>query len=167
MRILLVFCILLALGMPATAQQVDQRLLGCIAHVVYGESRGESLEGKFGVAWSLVFRAAVNLPEFGGSDICDVAYKTMVLKNGTIRYQYDGVKTPPKEGPAWDMSGYVAYMTLLGHGQPNVPIMYFCDIKTPGACNWHNRDTDDVGVIGSHRFYLDPRFPALLQASTQ
>lgn len=167
MRILLVAGMLLALGAPASAQQVDQRLQTCIAHVVYGEARGEQLEGQFAVAWSLIFRAAVNQSDFGGSDICSVAYKTTVLKSGAVRYQYDGVKTPPRVSPEWDTAAYVAYMTLLGEGQPNLPIMYFCDIKTPGACSWHNRDTQDVGTIGTHRFYLDPRFPAFMTASMQ
>lgn len=157
MRILLVFGVLLALCAPASAQEVDRRLESCIAHIVYGEARDEPLEGQFAVAWSLVFRASVNQPDFGGSDICSVAYKY-----SPGRWQYDGAKTAPEDNRAWYVSLYVATMTLLGQGMPNLPIMYFC---APGSCKWHDRDADYVGQIGGHRFYLDRRFPAILEAS--
>ncbi len=152
----------LALATPAWAQQVDQRLQTCIAHIIDTEAGNEPLEGKYMVAWSLVFRAAVGLAEFGGSDICDVAYK----RSATV-WQYDGAKITPRDGPSWSVSSYVAYMTLLGEGQPNMPVMYFCSIYVPGACRWHDRATDYVGTIGGHRFYLDRRFPALMEASAQ
>lgn len=157
MRIPLVFAALLALSAPASAQEVDPRLVSCIAHIIYGEARNEPLEGQYMVAWSLIFRAAVNLPDFGGSDICDVAYK---YRPG--RWQYDGAKIGPKDDRAWYVSLYVATMTLMGQGEPDMPVMYFC---APGSCSWHDKALDFVGRIGGHRFYLDRRFPALMEAS--
>jgi spore germination cell wall hydrolase CwlJ-like protein len=161
---LYVFGILAALCAPASAQeagQPDPRLVSCIAHIVYGEARSEPIEGQYMVAWSLIFRAAVNQPDFGGSDICDVAYK---YKSSRNRWQYDGAKTAPKDNRAWYVSLYVATMTLMGQGEPNLPIMYFC---APGSCKWHERDAVYVGQVGGHRFYLDPRFPAIVEASAQ
>ncbi len=165
MKIPLVFGVLLALwSVPLQAQEVaaDHRLIRCIAHIVYGEARDEPIEGQFAVAWSLLFRAAANSPDFGGSDICNVAYRYT-----PGRWQYDGAKIAVRDMRAWETSVYVAYMTLLGEGRPNVPIMYFCSTQVPGACRWHDRATHYVGQYGGHKFYLDPRFPAIEQASVQ
>ena len=161
MRIPLVLAALLALCVPASAQEVDPRLVSCIAHIVYGEARDEPIEGQYMVAWSLIFRAAVNQPDFGGSDICDVAYK---YRSSGNRWQYDGAKIAPKDNRAWYVSLYVATMTLLGQCEPNLPIMY---LRAPGACKWHDKDAVYVGQVGGHRFYLDPRFPAFTEASVR
>ncbi len=160
MKVPLVFGVLLALCLPTQAQEVDPRLLSCVAHIVYGEARDEPLEGQFAVAWSILFRAAANMPDFGGQDICNVAYKY-----SPGRWQYDGAKVAVRDLRAWETSVWVAYMTLLGEGQPNLPIMYFCSTRVPGACRWHDRAAYGVGQLGGHKFYLDPRFPTLMDAS--
>jgi spore germination cell wall hydrolase CwlJ-like protein len=150
---------LLALCAPAAAQEADRRLVSCVAHIVYGESRNEPIEGQYMVAWSVIFRASANLPDFGGSDICNVAYKY-----SPGRWQYDGAKIAVRDARAWDASVYVAYMALMGQGEPIVPVMYFC---APGSCGWHDRAAQFVGRVGNHRFYVDRRFPAILEASSQ
>jgi hypothetical protein len=145
----------------AQAQQVDLRLLSCIAHIVYGEAGNQPIKGKYWVAWSLIFRAAANKAYFGGSDICDVAYKYTAFAN---RHEYDGAKSMPKDDPAMEESVYVAYHTLLGEEQPPVPVMYFC---APRSCGWHDSDRNlaYVGTIKGHRFYVDRRFSIAAQAS--
>jgi spore germination cell wall hydrolase CwlJ-like protein len=164
-KIPLVFVVLLCFAAPATAQQVDPRLQTCIAHIVYGEARNEPIKGQYWVAWSLVFRALANRRDFGGSDICDVAYKTTVQRRGYVRYQYDGAKIIPKDDPAGEVASYVAQMTLLGYEQPEVPVMYFCSVHVRDACQWHDKATHYVDRVGGHEFYLDPEFPALMEAS--
>lgn len=150
---------------------VDERHKKCIAHIVYGETfntrgpgRHEPIEGQFAVAWSIIFRAATNLPEYGGSDYCDVAYKRT-----PGRWQYDGAKVQPgRESNTWQAALWVAEMTLQGYGRPNVPVMYFCSVVVKwNACSWHDnarwpngaKKLEPKGLVGGHRFYIDLRYP--------
>lgn len=143
----------------AQYENVDERLLGCVAHVVYGESRNEPLMGQYSVAWSVIFRAMANVAYFGGSDLCDIVYKTRLLANGDVRWEYDGAKIPVTDVRAWEAALDVAYWTLLGYGKPDRPVTYFC---APYACRWHNssKKLDYVGTIGGHQFYVDWGLPA-------
>lgn len=148
-----------AIATTAEARQVDERLLSCVAHVVYGEARGSrDLEEKYSIAWSVIFRAQANQAYFGGSDLCNVAYKTRVLANGTVRWEYDGANVAVTDMRAWDESVEVAYYVLMGEGRPNRPVMYFC---APYACGgWHDVSSNlaYVGSKGGHKFYIDRRF---------
>jgi spore germination cell wall hydrolase CwlJ-like protein len=143
-----------------------ERHLQCIAHIVYGEARNESIEGQFLVAWSILYRAAANLPDFGGSDYCAVAYKVSHTEFGKKVWQYDGAKALVRDMAAWDMAVYVAQYALAGYGRPDQPVMYFCSVYVRGACRWHNGHVEYVGQIGGHRFYIDRRFPQFMVAST-
>jgi len=164
---------LLALAVPAMAQQVDQRIWMCVTKVIYGEQRNPRMpiEEKYSIGWSLFFRGWANLAEFGGSDICSVASKSAVNKNGKVIRQYDGYWVDVTDMEAWDASAEIAYNILLGHGRPNMPVMHFC---APYSCGgWHDvsRNLGYVGTMGGHKFYIDWRFytPGLdvLEASAQ
>ncbi len=151
----------LALCVSATAQEVDQRLLVCLTKVLYGEQRNPRLPigEKYAIVWTVIFRAWANIPEFGGSDPCDVASKTTVTKNGKVIRQYDGYWEPVTDHGAWYASAEIVYQVLLlGNGRPNQPVMHFC---APGSCGgWHNvsRNLGYVGPMGGHNFYIDWRF---------
>lgn len=151
------FFVLLTGGVSANA--LDERHVRCIAHVVYGEARGEPLDGQYAVAWSIMFRAAANLPEFGGLDLCRVAYKQTSRESRPNLWQYDGAKVSITDHRAWRRAVMVARRALLGHNNPARPVMYFCDAETPHACRWHDRRTHFTGRVGNHRFYTDARFP--------
>lgn len=162
----------LLLSTQATAQgakhELNLRDVRCVAHIIFGEARDEPEEGQYEVAWSMRFRQAANLPEFGGNDLCAVAYK--VAKNrrkGKTIWQYDGAKVSVRakvsaskeDKQAWERSVYIAAMMLQGQGRPSKPIMYFCDRRTQGACNWHNNGARYAHRTGNHRMYTDKRFP--------
>lgn len=153
-RIVIIVVTLLALCSPASAQTIDRRVLGCIAHVVYGEARGEPLKDQLVIAWSVILRALLNLKYFGGSDICDVAYK-----NTPDRWEYDGANKKLRDIAAWGRSLAVAEMVLLGIGRPKQFITYFCN-PTISKCSWHGRALTKVSIGntgGQHRYYIDPR----------
>src|SRR3989344_4931097 len=97
LALLLFVCAPCALQAQEAYQEADMRHVQCIAHIVYGESLNEPVEGKFAVAWSIIFRALTDLRDFGGSDYCDVAYRRQ-----PGRWQYDGAKVVPRESDAWD-----------------------------------------------------------------
>lgn len=168
-RIPLAFAALLYFAVPATAQQVDQRLWECLTRVVYGEQRNPHLPiaEKYAIAWTVIFRAWANVPEFGGSDLCSVAAKSAVNKNGKLIRQYDGYWVEVTDVGAWDASAEITYWVLLGYGKPNIPVMHFC---APGSCGgWHDVSPNlgHVGLMGGHQFYIDYRFPQLMEASAQ
>lgn len=145
------------------------REVRCLAHIIFGEARDEPEEGQFEVAWSIRFRQAANLREFGGRDLCRVAYKAARHKSGKLTWQYDGakvsvaqlVKMSALERSAWDRSVYIAAMVLQGQGKPERPIMYFCDRRSAGACTWHNKGARFAHRTGNHRMYTDKRYPDL------
>ena len=153
---LLIGVSLACVASAAQAQTIDRRVLGCIAHVVYGEARDEPVSGQIAVGQSIIFRAAAGLREHGGRDICDVAYK-----NTPRRWEYDGAKVRIRERLAWDKSLEVAEFVLTSRHTPDMPYMYFCSTQVRKACRWHDRATKFVRQIGNHRFYTDPRFPTL------
>jgi spore germination cell wall hydrolase CwlJ-like protein len=131
---------------------VNKRHLDCLAHVIYGEARGEIAKGQYDVGWSVRYRAATNSKEFGGPDICKVAHKRM----GKY-YAYDGVKTVvDKRSHAWERSMAVARLVLMGYGEPAAPVMYFCSV-VEDACDGHDKSYVFSHVSGRHRFYTDPR----------
>lgn len=152
---------------PAPVPKLSLRDVRCLAHIIFGESRDEPEEGQFEVAWSMRFRQAANLREFGGRDLCRVAYKYARTKYGKVTWQYDGakvsvaqrVRASKLESDAWDKSVYIAAMVLQGQGMPQKPIMYFCDRRSNGACSWHNRGARFTHRTGNHRMYTDKRFP--------
>jgi len=149
---------MLALCSPASAQTIDRRELGCIAHVVYGEARGEPFKDQLVIAWSVRLRKEANLKYFGGSDICNVAYKTTPR-----RWEYDGANKKIVDAAAWHRSLDVAELALLGVGRPKSRITYFCN-PTISKCGWHRRDLKQVSIGstgGQHRYYIDPKLPAL------
>ena len=164
--LLVLLTVVLGLSTPAVAQKLNLREVRCLAHIIFGESRDEPEEGQYEVAWSMRFRQAANLREFGGSDLCRVAYKWALGKYGKVTWQYDGAKTSVRalvrasklEQDAWDRSVYIAAMVLQGQGKPKVPIMYFCDRRTEGACSWHNKGARFAYRTGNHRMYTDRRF---------
>ncbi len=162
MRLPIIFAATIAATTAVSAQTIDRKVLGCVAHAVYGESRDEPTRGQFAVAWSIIFRATAGLREHGGQDICDVAYK----RSSTV-WQYDGAKVRINDKRAWDKSLDVAHLALLGRGRPDMPVMYFCSTQVAGACRWHDRATKFVRQIGSHRFYTDRRYPTLIAANAQ
>lgn len=159
--VLCLVCLGFAPRALAEEAEPDERLIRCIAHIVYGEARDEPVDGQFVVAWSIIYRAAADLPEFGGSDYCSVAYKRTAS-----HWEYDGAKAAVTDMRAWEASVSVAYWALMGYGRPDQPVMYFCAVNISGACRWHDRATELVGQIGGHRFYVDRRFP-VTQASAQ
>ncbi len=170
-RLLLALLLFVSVQGAAQAQEeyVDKRHVQCIGHIVYGESKNEPLEGQFAVAWSVIFRAAVDRADFGGSDFCDVAYKRSLVRvpgrPAFLRWQYDGAKVAVRDLGAWETAVWVAQKALQGHGQPDMPIMYFCSVHVRSACRWHDKDTTFAGKIGGHRFYTDPLYPKFQLAS--
>ena len=163
MRAILVCAILLAVIAPAHA--MDKRLVGCIAHVIYGETRSEPVEDQLAAGWSVRFRAAAGLSEYGGRDICDVSYK---YSKGT--WQYDGAHIRLSEKIAWQRSLRLARMVLLGRGRPPLPVVNFCDPRSHwkdgrNACWGHDHSRNlrrvDIGTTGNHRQYVDVRFPTI------
>lgn len=155
---ILVLAVMLTVTTAASAQTIDRRALGCIAHVVYGEGRGEPIEDQLAIGHSVENRRKANLPYFGGSDICNVAYKMSPrLGKGPLR-QYDGAYRKIKDVAAWKRSEYVAELVLLGIGRPKQFITYFCN-PTISPCSWHRRDLTRVSIGntgGQHRYYIDP-----------
>lgn len=170
MRMLLLCTILWALIAPAHA--MDKRLIGCIAHVVYGETRSEPIGDQLAAGWSVRFRAAAGLPEYGGRDLCDVAYKISHPRSNPSKttWQYDGAHIRLSEKIAWQQSLRVARMVLSGRGRPPLPIVNFCDPRSHwkdgrNACWGHDHSRNlrrvDIGTTGNHRQYVDVRFPTI------
>lgn len=162
---LLATALVLVLGTEALAKKgrLKQSDIYWIARVIYGEARGESYKGQCLVGWSMLFRAAADLPEFGGSDFKAVATKYDPKKD---RWQYDGVKVAVKDQRAWETATAVAQDVLMGRCLPPKPVMYFCDKNTRGACWWHNKDTVYVFTEGTHQFYTDRRYPGRQRVAT-
>lgn len=167
MRILiLLLAALLVATTAAPAKTIDKRLLGCIAHVVYGEARGEPIQDQIVIGHSVILRAEANQRYFGGSDPCDVAYKMTPGSGDDPLRQYDGAYKKIRDAGAWKKSLRVARMVLSGIGRPTAPITYFCN-PTRSKCSWHGRYLSRISIGdtgGQHRFYVDPRqaTPAML-----
>ncbi len=152
------------------AKKLSVREVRCLAHIIFTESRDEPEDGQYEVGWSAWLRRAANLREFGGSDMCRVAYKISKRRNSSkLTWQYDGAKVSVRalvaksvlEQRAWDRSVYIAAMILQGQGRPRRPVMFFCDRRTPGACGWHDSSSKVryAHRTGNHRMYTDKRFP--------
>jgi|SRR6185437_460370 len=87
----------LAWHRPVTAPlPVNQEHKRCMARVIWGEARDEVFWGQVLVGLILQARAKDNLKYFGGSDICDVAFKKKVRPDGFVMFEFDGVRTEPK-----------------------------------------------------------------------
>ncbi len=157
-RALLATVALGALNLPAKGQSYTYEDWQCLAHAIYGEARGEPLEGQAFVGWSVLNRAGVNLREFGGYDICGVVYKTSRNNSGRVVWQYDGAAVPVRPGPHWEQAVDIAQYVLEGHYQPPAPVMYFCNPRVGAQCQWHNKATVPAFSVGGHNFYTDPRF---------
>ncbi len=150
-------------------QKLSVRKVRCLAHIILTESRDEPEAGQYEAGWSAELRRLANLREYGGNDMCRVAYKITKRKKGGFTWQYDGAKVSvvakvnasALERQAWDRSVYIAAMILQGQGRPRRPIMYFCDRRTPGACGWHDSSSRVryAHTTGNHRMYTDKRFP--------
>lgn len=155
---------LLVMGSEAWAQKAyvpKEHDIYWIARVVYGEARGESYEGQCLVAWSMLFRYAADLPEFGGADFKAIARKYNP-KNG--RWQYDGIKVAVTDEGAWQTARRVALDALMGRCVPRKPVMYFC---MPEACKgWHDNGATYAFTKGTHQFYTDKRYPGKREVAT-
>ena len=157
MRLPIAVGISFVLGAVMPAQALETQDVVCLARVAYGEARGEPLKVKFLTTWSILLRAAANLKAFGGSTICGVVYHTTTDPlTGKVTRQYDGAWIPVTDRAAWADALVVARRTLKGDGQPNMPVMFFCNPDVQAGCGWHDKSptTRYVGTMGHHRYYL-------------
>jgi hypothetical protein len=152
----------------APAHAMDKRLVGCLAHAIYGEARSEPIKEQLAVGWSIRFRAAADLPGYGGSDLCDVVYKvTHSRRTYKTTWQYDGAHVRLSERIALQRSLRVAKMVLSGQGRPPLPVVSFCDPRSHwkdgrDACWGHDHSGDlrqvHIGTGGHHKHYVNRQF---------
>lgn len=131
-----------------------------VARCIYSEARGESQEGKAGVAWIISNRVDKNLSEFGGN-----SYKDVVLKPGAFEgMTLLAARQPDNTSSVWDDCVSEA---LASTRSPN-PIgkclwfrpnsNYKNNVMTSGSTEyWNfgsgNRKIVEKYVIGNHTFY--------------
>lgn len=131
---------------------VHRRELTCLAMNVYYESRGEPLDGQYGVAEVTMNRVAD--PRYPNT-VCEVVYQKRwdyLRKRDVSAFswtEFDMVPHP--QGPAWESAKVVARATLGGERQPMLD----------GAVHYHavyirpswSAGRKPVAKIGRHVFY--------------
>jgi N-acetylmuramoyl-L-alanine amidase len=138
--VLLVLALTL-IGFTANANTYSEKQLNCLAQNIYHESRGESIEGQFAVAFVTLNRTEdENFP----SSICGVVYQ---------RGQFSWTKRKPRisEDTAWSTAVTVAEIALYLHtsGIDNTQgAVYFDGGK-------HKQKFHQIQTIriGNHSFY--------------
>lgn len=116
----------------------------CMAKTIYWEARGESYEGKLGVAGVVLNR--VNHTDFPKT-ICDVVHqkKPIQFSKEIIR------RTPIDDKKAWqeslDLAGRIVNKQVIIRA--NFKALYFDSkkVKRPRGLTLHK-------VIGNHKFYI-------------
>ncbi|HVZ75995.1 MAG TPA: cell wall hydrolase [Candidatus Paceibacterota bacterium] len=124
---------------------------------IYNEGRGEKELGQMMVAYVTLMRARDNRQEWGGSSILGV-----VFKGHQFSWTSSKAKAKLPQGPAWDKAVAVATWVALGFFEaPDVLIeaRYYMNPDTSNPSNrcWMATHMVQVGVVGNHYFYREPK----------
>ena len=138
--VLLVLALTL-IGFTANATTYSEKQLNCLAQNIYHESRGESIQGQFAVAFVTLNRTEdENFPR----SICGVVYQ---------KGQFSWTKHKPiiSEGGAWCTALILAKIALYLHakGKDNTQGAVYFD----GGKHKQNFHQIQTVRIGNHSFY--------------
>lgn len=111
-----------------------------LARLIYSEARGESLQGKRGVAHVVANRKKKNSTEFGGGTVKGVALK---------KYQFSGMTTSSARCPDTAAQAWKDSLSIAGNSGTN-PI---------GNCLWFNTNAkykERVTLKNGVEYYTHP-----------
>lgn len=147
---------------------VDPQEVKCLATMVYGEARGESVQGKIAVAWSAVNRQLKK----ANKTVCQVVLAPLQYSifnnNPTLRAAATSLDIEPRQKNAidtetWVESQRVAEQVLAGYAPDPTggATHYIADrvMRQKGYVypKW-SRQYRQVAVIENHRFFV-PHYP--------
>jgi len=133
--------------------------LVALTRAIYSEARGESIEGQFGVAQSIINRARGNKSYWCGSRIADVVH----CKRGSVR-QFDGITDEtwdPKDKDAENRALFVAETMLSGTVSMKGPMkdadhyLNASETSKKRIC-WFKMSLVFIKKIDKHSFYRTP-----------
>ena len=147
---------------------VDQREVKCLATMVYGEARGESVQGKLAVAWSAVNRQLKK----ANKTVCQIVLAPKqysifndnpALKQAATSLEVEPKQKNPIDQQTWQDSVRVAEQVLTGAAADPTggATHYIADrvMRQKGYVypKW-SRQYRQVAVIENHRFFV-PHYP--------
>jgi len=138
-----IYASLVALAYPDVA--LDQKQTTCLAHVVFHESRGESVAGQSAVAHVVLNRKySKRYP----NTICEVAYQ---------KHQFTNIRKtkPDKNSKAWRIAAEIAAYSQIRliTDETNGATMYFNPAKVKPR--WDFSKLKLVGILGGHTFFKE------------
>lgn len=119
-------------------------------------------EGQRMVVWVAAQRALENRRDFGGSTICQVAYKQTITKDGRVISQFSGMHQEldlPFDHPKRTRAESNARAVLLGDWKPPLslrPARFYLNpkISEKSRREWMEK-RQKLGVVGDHHFYAE------------
>jgi spore germination cell wall hydrolase CwlJ-like protein len=145
MKTIIVFLALAccAVVSPEDATQIDQTEVNCAAFAVFGEARGEPIDGQI-----LVVQVLLNRAEQRGTWVCK---EVMRANQITSWRDYKGVPPWKIDESAWLRSRAVARDVISGKTKPekcqNATHFHALEVSP----NW-SAQMRDVCVIGNHKY---------------
>ena len=128
--------------------------LTCLAAAVYFEARGEPIDGQIAVAEVVVNRVADD--RFPG-DVCDVVKQNRypgVLHRCQFSFYCNGQREIVTDQRAWATAKEIAEGVLEGTLSLGIEATHY---HTTAVNPFWSDYYTDIGVIGSHRFYVAVR----------
>ena len=134
---------------------VDQKSVDVVlvALVIWREARGESSQGKLGVAAVIRNRAA--MPGWWGNDVMSVCVKPWQFTSMTGAGDANLIKWPKASDTSWQQSLAAAEMMLTdGAADPTSGATHYHDVSIEKPTGWGDK-IEFITQIGKLKFYKE------------
>jgi len=147
-------------ALPAEDLPISRKDQKCLGSLITTEAGDQSKLGKYAVGFTVLNRMKLNRSDLGGNTVCGVVtYKTTSKRHG-VRWQYDGLRHPPKlltEATIEDLD--IAADILRGRVKPQGWLSRALYYKYPKYAKGEGGKWFDglapLGIIGVHHFFTE------------